>query len=290
MIYNNDISIPSTCPLEFKSVENVNELTHYPRAFNYVQKWGTADTIHVKLLASEDRTAEAVIITAYDTATDIIVHKSGGGAATYSFTWTQLSASYWYADVLIPCSDLSGVIYFYVTSTVGDLFYSWPCEIGAVSDSVLITYHHSENDFSTVFGTYETAHVFTLRVEGGFIPNDFELECDQELFTNQQGEDTQTYSMPYDIEYLTLGDGGGLPRWMCQKLNRIFACDTLVIAGRRYSKTGKIERSDAVDLKSTLRIGLKETQNRMVQSIGDLILVNEEYIEITDDLDNELEI
>jgi hypothetical protein len=107
------------------------------------------------------------------------------------------------------------------------------------------------------------------------------------MFTNQFGEDTQTSAMPYDVEYLTLVD---LPRWMCQKINRIFACDTTVIAGRRYSKVGKIERSDAVDLKSKLRIGLKETQNRMVQSIGDLILVNDEMVEITDDLDNELEI
>ena len=275
MIYTADLVIPIHCPLQFKAVAYGTEETHYPRAFNYLQKYGLTDTIHVQLHFATNPTSRTVKINAMDFAKDCPMW-DGATALTYSATYTQLANGDWYGDYSIDCSKLSGVVYFTITETAGLMAASWPVEIGSTADTVLITVHNSRNDFNTVFGAYQASNTFQIRVEGGFKPDDFDLPSDSEMFTNQWQEDDLTYSMPYDLEYITLGDANGLPRWMCQKIGYYLACDKVLFDNIQRTKVGEIEMSDGVDMKKVLRIGTKPATNRMTQTLSGVI-------EITDD-------
>jgi hypothetical protein len=276
MIYNAELIIPELCPLQFKAEAHGTEKDHYPMAFNYVQKYGLTDTIHVQFQFSEDPTSRNVVINAMDFFTDSKVF-DGATALVYSATYTELSAGIWYGDYYIDCSKLSGIAYFTVTDDSGLMADSLAVDVDSHGDTVQIRAHNSRNDFNTVFGAYEDDHVFMIRVEGGFKPNDFELPSDSEMFTNQWQEDTMTFSMPYTVEYLTLGDSCGLPRWLCQKVNYYLACDTVLIDNIQMTKNGNIERSDGVDMKSILRVGMKPTTNRMTQTMtGNIVITNEE--------------
>jgi len=290
MIYNSSLIIPNLCPLQFKQVAYGTEEVHYPRAFNYVQKFGLSDTIHVQLHFASDPTANSVVLNAMDYQKESPVW-DGVTALVYTATYTLLANGDYYGDYYIPCNKLSGVVYFTITYSGGLMAYSLPIEIGATQDTIQLTAHHTRNEFNTFFGAFQLDHLFTIRVEGGFKPDDFELRSDEEYFTNQSQEDTLTYSSPYDVEYCTLGDANGLPRWMAQKINAYLACDTLLYDNMQRTKVGEIELSDGVDMKKILRIGTKTTTNRNTQTmVGGIYLTNEEAVLLTDELEQILEI
>lgn len=336
MIYNASIIVPTLCPLQFKDVENTTELTHYPDAFRYVQKFGISKTIHVQFHFNSDPSTGAVTINVFNAATDAPICDGGipmtylGGnfrgiyatsaalisanpnhSFTYivsadgkSYSWngstfvvgatavqyTELSAGHWYGDYYIPCYQLSGVVYFTVTSSQGLMLTSWPVEIGNTGDMVELTVWHPENDFQTVFSTeFQGTGCFSIYVEGGFRPDGYTPSGDFDSFSNQFSEDTLTYSMPFDIEKLTLGDANGLPRWMGQKINAYLACAVVLIDGFQWSRQGNLTVEYTGKLTGIYSIDLKPYTNRLTQTIaGDILITNEEATVITTEAEDAL--
>jgi len=285
MIYNANIIVPTLCPLQFKDIQNASELTHYPQAFQYVQKFGISKTIHVQFHFTSDPTAGAVTINVFNYHTDAPIC-IGGTAKTYTASVTTLSAGHYYMDYYIPCSELSGVVYFTVTSSQGLMLTSWPVEIGNTGDMIEITYFNTDNDFQTVFGNpapvFQESNLFSVYVEGGFRPDGYTPSGNAESFSNQFAEPSLTYGMPFDVERLTLGDSNGLPRWMGQKLNAIFHCDTVLIDGFQWSRNSPLTVEYTGKLTGVYSIDLVPSTNRLTQTIaGDILITNEESTVIT---------
>ena len=281
MIYNDSLIISDMCPLHFKAQAQGTEDTYYPMAFNYVQKYGQTDTIHVQIQFTSDPADRHVVLNAMDYLKECKVF-DGATALVYAATYVELSAGHWYGDYYIDCTKLSGLTYFTITEDSGLMADSLPIDVGYHPDTVKLDAHNTRNEKNTVFGTFQYDHVFMIRLEGGFKPNDFELSTEDTVFTNQFEEDTLTHSLPFIIKYLTIGDSYGLPSWMCEKINMYLSCDTVLVDNIQMNRTGKIERSDAVDLKSILRVGMKTATNRMTQTmVGSIVITNEEMNAIT---------
>lgn len=286
MIYNSDIIIPALCPLQFKDVASAADQLHYPQAFTYVQKYGRTDTIHVQVGFNADPTSRSVTIRVFDAFTDAPI-LSGSTAITYTATPAQLSTGNWYMDFQIACSAFTGIqaVYFTISDTSGLLCDSWPIELGTWDDTVLITYHNSRNDYQTVFGTYSSTTAFSIRVEGGFVPDGDEDISEIEEFVNQMGEKRISYSMPQATERLVLGDSNGLPKWLRLKLMAIFCCDMIQIGQMQYSRSGGWSMETTGQKMRIMSIDLTTYINRMTQTItGGILITNEDDNSITDEI------
>lgn len=84
---------------------------------------------------------------------------------------------------------------------------------------------------------------FYYRVESGFKPNELSFNIRTSSIGDQNEVDSQTYGMPNETEKFTIGANYGIPNWFMIKINRTFACDTLSINNKGYSKNegSKIE-------------------------------------------------
>lgn len=130
-------------------------------------------------------------------------------------------------------------------------FYSEPfyCQ-DLFDDSVIFKYGHSNNNFDLVCIDPDdgvTPIYFYHRVFGGFDTRDFEPASKDYVYRDQQWNLTQLDSIPFSITKLTIGDGGGIPNWQANIINRILSCDDLHISGRSYIKNdgAKMEKTVA---------------------------------------------
>jgi hypothetical protein len=259
--------IPKTCPLYFGAFQLTTEKTMYPNKFRYIQKFDTNDTIHVQIRFTSDQPEnEGLHIKAYG-LNDVFIDD-------YSFTWTTLG-TYKYGDAYIPCTSFSGYTYFQIhdssTTFLTPLAESWPVEVGTWPDSVAIIYFNTENDFETFFGTFSATSVFMIRVEGGFPPDGFTPKWDFENFTDQLSQDTLSYSLPYGVHTLYLGDSNGLSWFIIDKLNYIFSLDTIYLNGTQWVRNSEITIENAV-----AKIDMKQKNNNMLQSSGGLVGIMDE--------------
>jgi hypothetical protein len=127
-------------------------------------------------------------------------------------------------------------------------FYSEPIHIAATHENtVLIEYRLTYNDFDCIF-TDELA-AFNFRVEGGIKTEGFTPGGKFQIFTDLDYEPVMLQSSPYNVYKFQFGPGSGLPNWIGDKLNRIFACDTISI-----NKVGYL-RNDGSKLEATREAG-----------------------------------
>lgn len=110
------------------------------------------------------------------------------------------------------------------------VFYSEPIYIKSTHDNtVLINYRLTYNDFDCIF-TDDLAY-FNLRVEGGVKSEGFSPGGKFQMFTDLDYQPVMLQSTPYNVYKWLFGPGYGLPNWMGDKLNRVFACDDILIDG-----------------------------------------------------------
>jgi hypothetical protein len=98
-------------------------------------------------------------------------------------------------------------------------------------NSVLIKYKHDENDYDVVF---ETGIEFQLRTFGGFPIEQYKPGADRVVYIDQSRDAVLLSGRTYAIDKLIIGDAGGLPRYMIEKINAIFQCSSLTIDGKGY--------------------------------------------------------
>lgn len=98
--------------------------------------------------------------------------------------------------------------------------------------TMLITATNSTNDYDVMFEA--TNAIFHYRVEADILDDPAPAFKDT-VFEDQQYEMTKLQSVPYDLfDFVT----GAVPKYMLDKINRAFACDTFTIDGITYVKDG----------------------------------------------------
>lgn len=126
----------------------------------------------------------------------------------------------------------------YVNDMKGDsLFYSEPIYLSANTGKdgmVRVIYSHDENDFYRRFTGNVNPSV--LWVEGG-VKSDGETPGGKfDMFQDIDYNSVLLHSAPYLVEKWTFGDGGGIPNWLGDKLNRIFGLSDVTLNGVAYSR------------------------------------------------------
>lgn len=286
MIYRNNIAIPTICPLEFYE----DGRTDFGFARKYVQIFNPTDTLHVQFMSDND--LDQFELNAYLYSTDILLD-------SVYFVRTLLSTSKWYFDANVSFATIyaamgslpfdGGSLVEFRIENDGMLYaVSRPVDVSSHIGTVKIRYHSERTKLQTVFGTFNEANSFSIRVGGGFIPSFYEIGGDYDTFNDSMNQPTTSYFNPQDKLKLTLGDAYGLPDWMVRKLSYIFGLDIVLIDGVQYVRIGEIESTVVENtLNKVLGIMLVPKTNRQTQNItGDTYITDESGNVLTDELGN----
>jgi len=125
-------------------------------------------------------------------------------------------------------------VYYPINEDLGDwasmVFYSEPIYIRTHTNTVVIRYGHTTNDFDCIF-TDAPVPDFALRIEGGIKSEGFTPGGKFQVFTDLDYEPVMLQGNAWTVYKWTFGPGEGMPNYMADKLNRLFACDTVTIDG-----------------------------------------------------------
>lgn len=123
--------------------------------------------------------------------------------------------------------DVGEGLYRILLTTTGDKFkfYSNFFHIGRHENTVLIEYTCDKNKFDCIFKTVDYGYSFFIRVDCGVKSGDVNYNADDVFYTSQSQTTYLIDSIPYVTRKYTFGDSYGLPNWMADKLNRVFACE-----------------------------------------------------------------
>lgn len=128
--------------------------------------------------------------------------------------------------------------------------------------SVLIKASHKDNNsiYNNVFWLDNIQQFVSIRVPGGFKPEDIAYQLESESFRNQFQEISYQYAVPYEVMRLTVGTNAGVPEWFGGWLNRVFCLSHTSVEGVLYrrsedsvpEKTVTIEGSERYVFKMSL--------------------------------------
>ena len=99
------------------------------------------------------------------------------------------------------------------------------------------------------FETQEKQHiqnVYSIALECGFIPSDYETKGQIEDFDGQDLFNKIVDARPQSTEKLTIGDNGGVPNWLAHKINVITMLSSVTIDGEEFVrvKDAQFEKED----------------------------------------------
>jgi len=231
-------------PLKFH-LDNVNgtgffenDLADVEEQVRYFQKFATTDEIRVQLWAritddsGADPTFTATLVNEYGTT--ILT------ATVYSALTGVEDESLLFYRFLFSLSSITtyGVHYVVVTVTDADgtrTYVSEPIDIQTSHENtVLLTYNNRRIGFDVNW--LATNATFYFRVEGGFWEENFTPATKDVIYFNQSHDPVLLSSVPFCVQKLTIGDAFGVPNWIADKVNRIFACSTVLVDGVGYCK------------------------------------------------------
>lgn len=158
----------------------------------------------------------------------------------YSNAFTQkqqygLDPSWHIYEHTLPLALIPEGVYFIqvVAGTINLI--SEPLKIQNVwENSVLLEYQHYRFYGDVIF---ETGINFSLRVHGS-IGKYITPASKDTTYEDQSLNLTMIHSVPYRVVPLLIGDAGGIPDYLIDKINRILGCSSLQIEGRYYTKGG----------------------------------------------------
>lgn len=224
MIYDrNRVTIPTLCPIQFAEP---TDSSYYPYQDSYIGKLNVDSTIMFLITQGDYVAQDECTLLMFNAKTKKLI------SITY-MTKVQLSASYHYVTATLDGTLAANTLVYFEIQYAGDdsiarsLIYE--AKPKYTKHLKTIGYTHSENDWNTVFGNY------AISVECGFNPNDFKATADTENYQDQNVVNNIIYGQPYSTEILSIGGNQGIPNWMYEKLNAIFMCDTITIAGVAYT-------------------------------------------------------
>lgn len=129
-----------------------------------------------------------------------------------------------------------------------------------IENTLLLQYSNSSFRDDVIF---ETGIVFQMRVKGNL---QYKTPASKDVvYEDQVLNETIVDSKVFDLWELQLSDERGIPNWLIRKLNGVFACDTLIIDGRTFTKSegAKLEetKQDRYPMRGW-KIELREQLNR----------------------------
>lgn len=107
--------------------------------------------------------------------------------------------------------------------------------------SIRFDYTNSRNKFSVVFDAATDPYVGMFRVEGDL--TDFKPSSIDSTYADDSHDQTLIDSIPFNQFSLSIGGSGkkgaygGVPDWVCDKVNRIMSCDQVRIENQYYCKS-----------------------------------------------------
>ena len=230
----------------------------YGREEDYIQFFSTEDEILLQVISDEG------------VPNGTLRNVSAGTDQPLSFTSHVLEEG---GDTLYYTSLTGldeGVYYVTLEGMQSEPFEVRTC----VEGSVLIRVSHKDNNsvFDNVWWVDDEQQFVSLRVEGGFKPEDTTYQVESENFRNQFQEIIYLYSLPYNVYRLTLGQNSGLPEWFADWLNRAFSVSHTEVDGVLYRRS-----EDAVPEKTqtmedsgmyTMKMSLERAKNNIVGAGG----------------------
>lgn len=98
-------------------------------------------------------------------------------------------------------------------------------------DTLLFEFSCQNNEQGAIFQHRE---VFSFRVEGAL--HNYQPGTNDVVFEDEPANLVRLSATPFDTFKLSIGGGAGVPDWVVKKLNKILACDTVLIDGRQFVK------------------------------------------------------
>lgn len=107
--------------------------------------------------------------------------------------------------------------------------------------SMLIEYNNHENNFDTIFIPEQP---FFTRIMAEFRPEDDIFGIDDSDFRDQDYSLHQMSARPTTVRKLSIGGENGVPNFIGNKVNRIFACSHVLLDGEKYLRVdgAQVER------------------------------------------------
>ena len=204
------------------------------READYIQKFLRTDQIRVQVCAYYPFDVAAVLRNLTDgTASAVTAHmRSAVGMMRYhEVEMTGLAANKTYALEFILTG---GSVTLETTSEPFAVFEE-------LKDTVLLTYTNRRDEADTVFSP---GRLWEFRVEGVLLPGEAQFLADTEDFRDQRYTQRQLSADTYRKDVLSVGatravscGDTGVPNWVGEKLNNIFALSSVLIDGRKYVRS-----------------------------------------------------
>lgn len=154
--------------------------------------------------------------------------------------------------------------------TIGNYYISEPLLIREKWDNTaLIEYSNYRNDFGIPFGGGQVHPELGFRVEANLV--EFTPLSENEMYTDQVRNNVQLHSTPYRRWKLVIGGRSGVPDWVGDKMNRIFACSEVWIDGKKFTRNGdavmETQRVDNYNPFASYSLEVTEAENTDSMSV-----------------------
>lgn len=195
-----------------------------------------------------------VLTTFQSTAPYLRVTSVKSGSTVYGVSMQSMGTyngfSYWYEYIdEVPyhteVTDLYYEINIYPSSSsTSPLFTSWAKQVipSTVDKYIYFAYNNYEGGRKNGFDWSDWASTsgFRYMVVGGVKPAGHTFDIQQTTFRNQRYDPSILSANSRDIWTITVGDGRGVPEYVGTYINRILACDTVYINGRKVVRSGDV--------------------------------------------------
>jgi hypothetical protein len=211
----------------FNNAAYYDQIKPYEIAKYYKQKFQTNDSLYFQLVANFGP-VEVLLVDC-------------DGATIVSGTDTAISTGFYTAPFYAyGCNiDLSAVAAgtYFVKVKIGSggsltTLISEPLQVAEDHPgTILYEYTNSKNEFGAIFQNGET---FSFRCEGYI--QDFTPGSNDVVYEDEPANLTRLSAVPYRAFKLAIGNEEGVPDWVADRVNRIFACDDVLIDGKAFTR------------------------------------------------------
>lgn len=266
----NSIIIPHASPVRFvkmnastedyKHFDEVlyeDQILDFQEKIRYYQKWKNSDTVSFPVISNFGVPSIKLV----DCELKQVVACSVESVST---DYYQSPDVYYMAQ-----ADLTGVdegIYWFLIDVSGEKFLSEPQYIAEQHDNtILFNYDNDKNEFGLVFDGFS----YSFRCEA--ILSEFLPGSKEKVFEDEPANIYTLSSNPFRVFKLIIGDAKGVPDWVADKINRIFACKKVLLDQKQFGRTdgSKMERNgDPLVPTSGWTMEIRESKARDVLVMG----------------------
>lgn len=237
MLYSETIQYPERFRSRFMDYFSFqNQIRDYEDPAYYAQKWMKEDVIQLQFL-TDYTDVKLQVVGEYDNVYKTVIPEvvtSAIDPAPNAF----MNASITLTDLPEGCYYLRAIL---TAGVAVKTYISEPFEVhDLVENSVLFHYYNDTNDFGVAF---DTDIIYQLRVEGGLTNDGFKPVIKSKIYEDQNLNKVRLSATPSESYKLVIGGAEGVPNWVANKINRLFACSYVSVDGGQFVRLeGDMER------------------------------------------------